>query len=268
MRRTNHDVHKTLLTKLDVSRQRLSQRAAALKKELPMDTPDAIYAIAFEEGVDIASYLSAEETEHVRRIVSELRTLRGMAATVEHKKVSSKRAVATPKPALISIGGVDVERLPGMSARTAQEAKTMAEKVYPAIYVFEHSARQLIVAVLTARIGPEWWERVVPRRIRQAAQERRDGEERDPWHGRRGATMIDYTQLTELPGIVGAGDAWPHFAPIFTRQSFFEELVNDINVSRRVAAHMNPISGEDVRHLEVAFRKWAKTLKAKQGLIP
>jgi hypothetical protein len=155
-----------------------------------------------------------------------------------------------------------------MSARSAQEAKTMAEKVYPAIYVFEHSARQVIAAVLTDRVGPDWWERVVPRRIRQAARDRMQGEEKDPWHGRRGATMIDYTQLTELPGIVGDGDAWPHFAPIFTRQSFFEELVNDINVSRRVAAHMNPISSEDVRHLGVAFRKWARTLKAKQGLIP
>jgi hypothetical protein len=155
-----------------------------------------------------------------------------------------------------------------MSARSAQEAKTMAKKVYPTIYVFEHSARQVIAAVLTDRIGPDWWDRVVPRRIRQAARDRMQGEEKDPWHGRRGATMIDYTQLTELPSIVGTGDAWPHFAPIFIRQSFFEELVNDINVSRRVAAHMNPISGEDVRHLEVAFPQVGEDAEGQAGSNP
>jgi hypothetical protein len=53
MRRTNRDVYNALLAKLGVSQQRLSQRAAALKQELPMDTPDAIYAIAFEEGVTL-----------------------------------------------------------------------------------------------------------------------------------------------------------------------------------------------------------------------
>lgn len=37
---------------------------------------------------------------------------------------------------------------------------------------------------------------------------------------------------------------------------------------RRVVAHMNPVAGDDVKNIEAAFRKWVKTLKAKEKLLP
>jgi hypothetical protein len=233
-----------------------------------MSTPEAVYTIAFEEGIDISVYLSPEETERVRQLIAQLRTSTAMASAPNREGSQATKRPAAPKPALVSIGGVNVERLPGMSATTAKEAKTMAEKVYPTIYVFENSARELIAAILEAAIGADWWQQVVPHKVREQAQKHKDGEANDPWHGRRGSSMIDYTLLSDLPKIVGANEAWPHFKPIFARKSFFEELVNDINISRRIAAHMNPISAEDVKHIEAAFRKWSGTLKAKRDLIP
>jgi hypothetical protein len=232
-----------------------------------MSTAEAVYTIAFEEGVDISAYLSPEETEGIRQLIAQLRATAPPSSPKQEDSRAIKRR-AVPKPALVSIGGVNVERLPGMTAATAKEAKIMAEKVYPTIYVFENSARELISVVLETAIGAEWWQEVVPRKVREKAQKHKDGEADDPWHGRRGSSMIDYTLLSDLPQIVGANKAWPHFEPIFSRKSFFEELINDINVSRRVVAHMNPVSSEDVKHIEAAFRKWSGTLKAKRHLIP
>jgi hypothetical protein len=31
---------------------------------------------------------------------------------------------------------------------------------------------------------------------------------------------------------------------------------------------MNPVSAEDVKHIEAAIRRWSGTLKAKRDLIP
>ena len=73
---------------------------------------------------------------------------------------------------------------------------------------------------------------------------------------------------TDLPLIVTAPKAWPHFKNFFDRPSWFQELVNELNVSRRVAAHMNPLEDDDVKNVEAAFRKWAKLMKAKADLIP
>jgi hypothetical protein len=265
MARTDGDLLRALARKRGVTERQIRRLAQKRKAELPMETSEAVYTIAAEAGIDITTYLDAEEVQKVRALLTQLRVGGGDSRPSQDAGATGagRRRSAAPKPALVTLSGVNVERLPGMSAARAKEAKRMAEKVYPIIYVFENSARDLISAVLAKEIGEDWWDQVVPRRIREAARERKEGEGDDPWHGKRGASMIDYTMLTELPKIVGANEAWPHFRPIFARKSFFEELVNDMNVSRRVAAHMNPVSADDARHVEVAFRKWAKTLKAR-----
>lgn len=267
MARTDPDLRKALLTKLGISPQALSQRVAKRKRELPMGTPEAVYTIAFDSGIDISKFLSAEETEAVRHLVAQLNAAKPAIPGSPQAARSDKKG-ARPTSVLISIAGVKVAQLPGMTAATAKEAKTMSEKVYPTLYVFENSARELISVILRQAFGDGWWDQVVPRKVRDAAMRRKAGEADDPWHGRRGSEMIDYTLLSELPRIVSANDAWRHFEPLFGRKSFFEELVNDLNVSRRVAAHMNPVSADDVRNIEVAFRKWSKTLKAKESLLP
>lgn len=269
MAKTNPDLRKVLLAELGISPQALSQRVAKRKRELPMGTPEAAYTIAFDTGIDVSKYLSAEETEAIRQLVAQLRTQeRSGESPTSAQPRTSRSSSKDPKPALVTLAGVNVERLPGMSAAKAKEAKTMAEKVYPTLYIFENSAREVISGVLRQALGVGWWDKVVPRKVKDAAAKRKDGEAEDPWHGRRGSQMIDYTLLSELPKIVGANEAWPHFEPLFGRKSFFEELVNDLNVSRRVAAHMNPVAGDDVKNVEAAFRKWSKTLKAKKALLP
>lgn len=173
-----------------------------------MGTSEAVYTIAFDEGLDISAYLPAEETEAVRRLVAQLRSATPVAPGLVPARGRTKDS--KPKPALVTIAGVKVEKLPGMSATTAQEAKTMAEKVYPALYVFENSAREVIAKILEGQFGSQWWEKSVPKKVREAAQTRKDGESADPWHGSRGASMIDYTLLSELPKIVASQTAWPH----------------------------------------------------------
>ena len=56
---------------------------------------------------------------------------------------------------------------------------------------------------------------------------------------------------------------------LFPNQAWVETLItNDMNVSRRPLAHMNPLSVDDVTNVEVAFRKWVKQLRAAENLIP
>lgn len=66
MAKTDPAVKAELLAKLGVSPQRLSQLAAKRKGELPMSTPDAVYTIAHENGIDVSKHLSAEETKEIR----------------------------------------------------------------------------------------------------------------------------------------------------------------------------------------------------------
>jgi hypothetical protein len=261
---TDRKLRNDLLERLGVSHQRLSQRVVRRKAQLPMSTELATYTIAHEEGMDISRYLSPEVTAEVRGLVAQLHA---PGAPVEPAESAPRGRRSAPKPVLVTIAGINVEQLPGMSAARARDSKIMAEKVYPMLYVFENSAREVISRTLQREFGDDWWDEVVPKRVRDRAAKHKADEANDPWHGKRGAAPIDYLLLSDLPSIVSAQKALPHLSNIFGRVSWFDELIAEFNVSRRVAAHMNPLEPDDVKNIEAAFRKWAKLLKAKKALV-
>ena len=59
----NRDLRKDLLEKLGVTRQRLSQKAKAIKvAHGPMSTDDAVYVLAHQAGFDLSKYLVEPKT--------------------------------------------------------------------------------------------------------------------------------------------------------------------------------------------------------------
>jgi hypothetical protein len=261
---TNRELRKALLRKRRFSPQRLSQLVARRKDELPMSTEHATYTIAHESGIDISRYLPPEEVAVVRNLIAQLRATPSSSVRPAPSQPTPK---ARPKQTVVTIADVNVEKVPGLDPAHAKDAKDMASTVYPMLYVFENSARDIVARVLAAAYGPGWFGKAVPKKIRERAERTKADEEKDAWHGVRGRRDIDYVLLSDLAAIVRA--RWEHFEDIFPRESWFEELVSgDMNVPRRVIAHMHPVAKEDVRHIESAFRKWANQLKAKADRIP
>jgi hypothetical protein len=261
----NTELRDDLLKRMGgITIRRLNQIASARAQEMLISHEQAVNSIAYEHGVRLSKYLGDEEQVELRPIIAQLKQVAAPSAggPTGPKRPTGRKAV------LVKIGGIDVPQVPGMTATHAKEAKMMAERVYPRLYVFENSARDLISRVLKDAIGEDWWDKVVLPKLRTKAEGRKSDEVKDPWHGKRGAALIDYLDLSDLVLIVTAPKAWPHFKKFFDRPSWFQELVNELNVSRRVAAHMNPLEDDDVKNVEAAFRKWAKLLKAKTDLIP
>ncbi len=265
---TNPHVRAELLARLGVTSQRLYQLVKRRKDELPMSTELAIYTLAHEHGIDLSKHLSRDEIGEVRTLVAQLKGMRPSVASATNGGRMARRGKPPSNRPVITIAGIKVESVPGLDPVHAKQAKEMAEKVYPTLYVFENSARDVIARVLEAAYGPEWWTKAVPKDVRERAAKRKGAEQKDAWHGsKRGLREIDYTLLPELARIVRA--RWEDFKHLFPRQSWFEELVSgDMNVPRRVIAHMHPLDKGDVRMIETAFRKWAKQLKAIEDKLP
>jgi hypothetical protein len=141
-------------------------------------------------------------------------------------------------------------------------------KVYPILYLFENSARGVISAVLATALGPDWWLEVTEPKRQKAVRDRKEQEGKDAWHSRRGSSELDYLDLPDLIAIVEHPKAQAHFSGIFPRAHWFSALVHDLNVSRRVVAHMNPLSEADIQQVEAAFKKWSRQLQAKASEIP
>lgn len=227
-----------------------------------MSTPLAVYTIAHENGLDIAKYLSAEETKEVSNLVASLRS--SQAASSAPARAAKKYV---PRDVVVKIAGVDLGKIPALKASHALDAQRMSERVFPLLYLFENSLRDLVEAILRAKHGKDWWDEGVPRKVRDTAAKHKDDEAKDPWHGARSGREIDYILLVQLWAIVE--DNWGDFKQLFPNKAWVETLItSDMNVSRRVLAHMTPLSADDIKGIEAAFRKWVKQLRAVESQIP
>lgn len=195
---TNREVKKTLLRTLGVTPQRLSQLAKARKKQLPMTTEQAVYTLAHENGVDLSKHLNKDETAEIRSLLAQL-PARAHTAAPSTNGTAAKRALPR-KSVKVSIAGVDVGTIPVLSATHATEAKLMSEKVYPTLYIFENSVRDLIERVLKNAFGPSWWTTAVPGSIQATAAKHKADETKDPWHGRRGPRERSITSSSTTCG--------------------------------------------------------------------
>lgn len=256
-------LRQVIAKKLGVTPQSVDDRVRRLRKRIPMTPQEATGVVGFQAGVDIARFLEGDTLARVREVVAELNS-----ANATPHRTASRRASPRPRPGdvIVKIGGVSVGKIPGLQPAHARDAKQMAEKVYPLIYLFENSARDVITCVLRGALGDDWWSHV-PLEVRNQAAKNMKKEGEEAWHSKR-ADPIQCVDLPQLKNIVTAPQLWQYFRPLFNRTSWFESVVDDINVSRRVVAHMNPLSSDDIKSLETGFRKWVKQLQAKEALIP
>jgi hypothetical protein len=263
---THPKIKKALLKELGVTPQRLSQMVKKRKRELPMSTELAVYTFAFEHGVDIAKDLGNEETAEVRALVAQLRS-GGSPSAPTRTNGATKKSVA--RPVTVTIAGVSIGDIPTLKSSHAKEAKAMAERVYPTMYFFENSVRDFIERVLSAKHGKDWWNVAVSSKVRDKAEQFKKDEKKDTWHGKRGRRDLDYLLLPQLWTIIR--DKWKDdFEPLFPQgPAWVQSLIeSDMNVSRRVVAHMNPLEEDDIKGLEASFRKWVKHLKAVEDKLP
>lgn len=250
----------------DVTTEAVRQRRARIQAAVSMPNDIALYVLAHQLGLQLHRMVTDPATlERVAYFAGEVashQSADGQASTGPPRKVRSE----TKRVTVVTVGGIGVTQLPGMTAAHAKEAQEMAS-VYAAMYVFENSLRDVIERVLRHKFGNDWWAQGVPPKTQEVAAARKADEQRDPWHGKRGARPIDYVDLSALARIVRHNRKL--FEKIFPSTEWLEVLVtHDMNVSRRVVAHMNPLAVDDVKNVENAMRKYAKVLQANEAEIP
>lgn len=148
---------------------------------------------------------------------------------------------------------------PGISNQLAKDAKKMAS-VYPIIYVFENSVRELIQKIMESKHGKDWWKKAtISTKIKDKVKIRKKNEKKNKWHGQRGAHEIFYTDIEELTSIIE--NNWEDFKKYLPKQHWVKTMIEIIGTSRNVIAHNNPLSVDDISALKVHFKQWIKQIK-------
>ena len=140
----------------------------------------------------------------------------------------------------------------GLDARI--EARRMGE-VYELLYCLENSVRELVQSSLVEALGADrWWEDGVSEKIRKSAENRAKDDERAPWHGPRGDSLLVYIDFLQLGEIIV--ERWEDFEDLLGDQAWVENYFKEMNRTRRALAHTGSLSQHDVNWMEMRVRQW------------
>ncbi len=254
--RANKELKAALLSTLRVTRQRLSQRVKKVKeKHGPMSTADATYVISHLEGLDLTKFLDAATVDRVRGLVPD------GGSTASRNGSSRKRP---PARLSVSIAGTVPKVDALLSTSVARDAQEMA-KIYPIYYVIENSIRIVITRVLEKKYGMQWWDTRAPRPVQQRVAERKNSEAKKPWHGKRGAHEIFYSDFGDLRVIIEKN--WSDFSSLFPSRQWITQRLDELEHPRNVLAHHNPVNKNDRKRVELYFHDWISLLGSKKHLL-
>jgi len=263
---TNRDLKKALLEKLDIKQPGLSKRVQKKKEHLPMSTEDATYLIAHESGIKIDKYLSKDEVDKIRQLHTSGGVVNNPTATLTKQRVQKGKNNIQE----IRFPGEFKTTNPLLPNQKLNEAKSMA-KLYPLLYVLENSIRELIKRVMRSNYGEDWWNTELNKGklkgVKQTANNRMKIEKKNSWHQRRGDHPIDYVDITDLETIIRAKHS--DFIPsIIPDREWFVQFMKELYPSRNVVCHMNPLDGDNVKDIQLRFKKWDKMIKNARDMIP
>lgn len=234
--------------KLGITERAIYIRIEKMRKERLVTREVGAYLLAADQDIDLSKYLSEEELGKVREA-----RLQQIAVTPFSTKTRGREST-TPslrKQVVIAIGrGLKIIN-PNLPEKLIKEAQTMAG-VYPVIYIFENSTRHLIITVLEDEYGADWWDTCVSSTIRQKVSGRMKSE--TPWHGKRGAQEIFYTDLGDLGSIIESN--WESFEHIFPDIPWAKTRIGEYEKLRNIVNHSNPLSSRNIKRLEMYLLDW------------
>jgi HEPN superfamily Swt1-like protein len=248
-----------LQERLGVGERQLQRLVAKRAAELPSTTDEALYVLAHENGLRLQNYLTPMQIADVRALVQGRSVAPAPAPT---PRTAASRKSTTRSPEFI----VDAITVPAgvLSERHFRDATLMAKDVYPLLYAFENSAREFIDGHLVVTYGSDWWDdsKLVSTGVRRTVEISRRAERENRTHGARNARPIYYTTFGDLVSIVESENGRKVFKPpLFPRATWFTELVKSSEHSRNIVAHMNPLSGHDIKRLRIDIADWMNQIK-------
>ena len=250
-------LRETVCEKLNIKSAQLYNRISAKAIEAGVTDRDvALLLLAHENKIDVAKprfavpqpKLDALDKYMVRRGTSQAPILLSQSTTKPRTSRKNEN-----KQIVFDLGRDLRITDPLLPKKIVDDAKEMAG-VYPVIYIFENSVRNLVSDVMKTKYHDSWWESRVGASIKRRVRERIEKEDKNRWHGKRGAHPIFYTDIDDLKSIITAN--WSDFEGIFPNQQWVTGKIDEIEMSRNVIAHNNPLEERDVTRLRLNLQDW------------
>ena len=115
--------------------------------------------------------------------------------------------------------------------------------------------RDLVAQRLEERKGNNWWD-CVPEGVQKRVDQRKKDAEENKWHQAAVESNIDFTLFGDLASIIVK--EWQEFEELFPSQAWIKQRLDELERSRNVVAHMNPLSDSEVERIEQYLDDWVR----------
>ena len=240
--------------KLGRSERTADRRIKKIQRRQLLERPLAALTLAIELGINIDKYAMSEDLEKLRSAqkINPLPISSKISNPLPRNEISTRKNLRISAPA-----GVDSDSFISDTDKTS--AKSNAE-LYPALYLFENSVRRFISLVMKFDYGENWWEDKIENdkpKLADSVKIRRNDEKNFPWHSKRNAEPIYYTDITDLTNIINTYSPKGKFKTAFGKhQARVLVWIEDIEKTRNILAHNNPVSKIDRDRLQKYARDW------------
>jgi hypothetical protein len=135
--------------------------------------------------------------------------------------------------------------------RIARCGRNVGVEVYWKLYVIENTIRIVIHSILSAQIGPDWWDDAVDYAIQRNARRFRESYEANPRNASPGAHDIHLVFLKDLTEIIRANNHL--ISPVVPTADQWIVTLEGIRLPRNLVGHMNFPNAYDRNAIDDAY---------------
>jgi hypothetical protein len=129
-------------------------------------------------------------------------------------------------------------------------------RLYALFYCFENSVRQLIRERLEERYGTDWWEKGVPKAVRDQATSRRDNALANSWLEGEKGDLLQFVDFGDLTRIVM--NSWDDFSDLIPSQHWIKQRMDELEQTRNFIAHSRLLLPAEFQRIESYIKDWNK----------
>lgn len=129
-------------------------------------------------------------------------------------------------------------------------------RLYAMIFCFENSVREVVKDRLEERHGVDWWEKGVPKKVRDFAAQRREAANKNSWLEGDKAEGLAFVEFGHLSDIITGN--WEDFSDLVPSQHWLKQRFDELEQARNFIAHNRMLLPSEFDRLEMYVADWNK----------
>lgn len=149
------------------------------------------------------------------------------------------------------------ETLDPFSVDLRNEALRMT-RIYALIYCFENSVRSLLSDRMHEQHGSKWWDKKVPKKIKDLAESRKRDAQKNSWLEGQKQNVLGFVEFGHLADIIVAN--WDDFSDLIPSQHWLKQKFEELEKTRNFIAHNRLLLPTEFARIEMYVADWDRVV--------